>query len=324
MELKAQGVTSIIISHKLNEISRVADSITIIRDGASVDYLNCCEENVSEDRIIKAMVGREMDDRYPKRIPNIGKILFEVKDWYVDHPNHASRQIIKGISMHARKGEIVGIAGLMGSGRTEFAMSIFGKSYGKNITGTVSIREQVMDVSTVKKAIDSGLAYVTEDRKGYGLLLEESIKKNTSLANLSGISEGFVINEYQETKIANEFRTKLRIRSSDVEQNTGNLSGGNQQKVVISKWLFTAPDVLILDEPTRGVDVGAKYEIYSIIDQVAQEGKCIVMISSEMPELLGMCDRIYVMNEGNIVGEFLAKDATQEAIMRSIMKNGDH
>lgn len=324
MELKAQGVTSIIISHKLNEISRVADSITIIRDGASVDYLNCCEENVSEDRIIKVMVGREMDDRYPKRIPNIGKILFEVKDWYVDHPNHASRQIIKGISMHARKGEIVGIAGLMGSGRTEFAMSVFGKSYGKNITGTVSIREQVMDVSTVKKAIDSGLAYVTEDRKGYGLLLEESIKKNTSLANLSGISEGFVINEYQETKIANEFRTKLRIRSSDVEQNTGNLSGGNQQKVVISKWLFTAPDVLILDEPTRGVDVGAKYEIYSIIDQVAQEGKCIVMISSEMPELLGMCDRIYVMNEGNIVGEFLAKDATQEAIMRSIMKNGDH
>lgn len=299
-------------------------SITIIRDGTSVDYLNCREEDVSEDRIIKAMVGRDMEDRYPKRSPNIGEVLFEVKDWHVDHPNHASREVIKGISINARKGEIVGVAGLMGSGRTELAMSIFGKSYGKNIRGTVSVHGKLIDVSTVRKAIDNGLAYVTEDRKGYGLLLEESIKKNTSLANLSGISKNLVVNDYQETKIAKEFRSKLRIRSADVEQHTGNLSGGNQQKVVISKWLFTAPDVLILDEPTRGVDVGAKYEIYTIIDQVVQEGKCIVMISSEMPELLGMCDRIYVMNEGKIVGEFLAKDANQEAIMRSIMKNGDN
>ncbi|MBU3082361.1 ATP-binding cassette domain-containing protein [Acinetobacter baumannii] len=226
------------------------------------------------------------------------------------------------MNIKARRGEIVGIAGLMGSGRTELAMSIFGKSYGKNIRGTVSIHGKQIDASTVRKAINNGLAYVTEDRKGYGLLLEESIKKNTSLANLSGISEHLVVNDHQETNIAKEFRNKLRIRSADVEQHTGNLSGGNQQKVVISKWLFTAPDVLILDEPTREVDVGAKYEIYTIIDQVAQEGKCIVMISSEMPELLGMCDRIYVMNEGKIVGEFLAKDASQEAIMRSIMKNG--
>lgn len=324
LELKAQGVTSIIISHKLNEISRVADSITIIRDGSSVDYLNCREEEVSEDRIIKAMVGRDMEDRYPQRTPNIGEILFEVKDWRVDHPNHASREVIKGISINARKGEIVGIAGLMGSGRTELAMSIFGKSYGKNIRGNVSIHGKSIDVSTVRKAIDNGLAYVTEDRKGYGLLLEESIKKNTSLANLSGISNKLVVNNYRETNTANDFRSRLRIRSADVEQHTGNLSGGNQQKVVISKWLFTAPDVLILDEPTRGVDVGAKYEIYTIIDQVVQEGKCIIMISSEMPELLGMCDRIYVMNEGKIVGEFLAKDANQEAIMRSIMKNGEN
>ena len=312
LELKAQGVTSIIISHKLNEISSVADSITIIRDGSSVDYLNCREEDVSEDRIIKAMVGRDMEDRYPPRTPNIGEILFEVKDWRVDHPNHASREVIKGISINARKGEIVGIAGLMGSGRTELAMSIFGKSYGKNIRGNISIHGKSIDVSTVRRAIDNGLAYVTEDRKGYGLLLEESIKKK------------LVVNDYRETNTANDFRSKLRIRSADVEQHTGNLSGGNQQKVVISKWLFTAPDVLILDEPTRGVDVGAKYEIYTIIDQVVQEGKCIIMISSEMPELLGMCDRIYVMNEGKIVGEFLAKDANQEAIMRSIMKNGEN
>lgn len=322
LELKARGVTSIIISHKLNEISRIADSITIIRDGASVDYLNCREDEVSEDRIIKAMVGRDMEDRYPKRTPNIGEVLFEVKDWCVNHSNFASREVIKGINIKARKGEIVGIAGLMGSGRTELAMSIFGKSYGTNIRGSVSIHDKVVDVSTVRKAIDNGIAYVTEDRKGYGLLLEESIKKNTSLANLAGISKHLVVNEYQEAKIAKEYRNKLRIRCSDVEQHTENLSGGNQQKVVISKWLFTSPDVLILDEPTRGVDVGAKYEIYTIIDQVAQEGKCIVMISSEMPELLGMCDRIYVMNEGKIVGEFLAKDANQEVIMRSIMRNG--
>ena len=275
LELKAQGVTSIIISHKLNEISRVADSITIIRDGASVDYLNCREEEVSEDRIIKAMVGREMEDRYPKRTPNIGEVLFEVKDWRVDHPNHASREVIKGINIKARKGEIVGIAGLMGSGRTELAMSIFGRSYGKNIRGSVSIRGKEIDASTVRKAINNGLAYVTEDRKGYGLLLEESIKKNTSLANLPGIAEHAVVTDYQDTTTPKEFRHQLRIRSADVEQHTGNLSGGNQQKVVISKWLFTAPDVLILDEPTRGVDVGAKYEIYTIIDQVAQEGKCM-------------------------------------------------
>lgn len=322
LELKAQGITSIIISHKLNEISRVADSITIIRDGASVDYLDCRQEEVSEDRIIKAMVGRDMEDRYPKRQPNIGDVLFEVKDWRVDHPEHAAREVIKGINLQARQGEIVGIAGLMGSGRTELAMSIFGKSYGKNIRGSVSIHGKDVDVSTVSKAIHSGLAYVTEDRKGYGLLLDESIRKNTALANLSGISKRTVVDEHREANIAKEYRNKLRIRCADVEQHTGNLSGGNQQKVVISKWLFTAPDVLILDEPTRGVDVGAKYEIYTIIDQVAQEGKCIVMISSEMPELLGMCDRIYVMNEGKVVGEFLAKDASQEVIMRSIMKNG--
>lgn len=322
LELKSQGVTSIIISHKLNEISRVADSITIIRDGSSVDYLDCKQEDVSEDRIIKAMVGREMSDRYPPRTSNIGEVMFEVKDWLVSHPEHASREVIKGINLHANRGEIVGIAGLMGSGRTELAMSIFGRSYGKNIRGTVSIHGKEVDVSTVQKAIKSGLAYVTEDRKGNGLLLEDSIKKNISLANLIGISKMSVIDEHQEANIAKEFRSKLRIRSEDVDQKAGNLSGGNQQKVVISKWLFTEPEVLILDEPTRGIDVGAKYEIYTIIDQAASEGKCIIMISSEMPELLGMCDRIYVMNEGKIVGEFLAKDASQENIMRSIMKNG--
>ena len=323
LELKEKGVTSIIISHKLNEISRVADSITVIRDGSTVDALDCKAETVSEDRIITAMVGREMADRYPKRVPKIGEVVFEVKDWKVHHPTQRSRTVIKGVSFNAQRGEIVGIAGLMGSGRTELAMSVFGGSYGQDISGTVLMKGKPVDVSTVPKAIKSGLAYVTEDRKGYGLLLDDTIQRNITLANLGGVSRAGVVDEHAEIKVANDFLKRLRIRSQGVSHVVGNLSGGNQQKVVLSKWLFSEPEVLILDEPTRGIDVGAKYEIYSIINQAVDAGKCVVMISSEMPELLGMCDRIYVMNEGRFVGELAAKDASQEKIMRAIMRNGE-
>ena len=322
LELKSRGVTAIIISHKLNEISRVADSITVIRDGATVDVLDCRRGDVSEERIIKAMVGREMADRYPTRVPDVGETMFEVKDWMVHHPVQPGRKVIKGINLHAKRGEVVGIAGLMGSGRTELAMSIFGRSYGKGISGTVLMHGKPVDVSTVQKAIKHGLAYVTEDRKGNGLILDETIKKNITLANLEGISHYNVVDEHAENAVAASFKQKLRIRCRDVNQLVGNLSGGNQQKVVLSKWLYSGPEVLMLDEPTRGIDVGAKYEIYSIINQVVAQGKCIVMISSEMAELLGMCDRIYVVNEGSIVGEFAAADASQENIMRAIMRNG--
>jgi putative multiple sugar transport system ATP-binding protein len=322
LELKSRGVTSIIISHKLNEISRVADGITVIRDGSTVDALDCRAESVSEDRIIKAMVGREMSDRYPTRTPNIGEVIFEIKDWRVQHPTQRDRAMIKGVNFKARKGEIVGIAGLMGSGRTELAMSIFGGTYGQNITGTVLMHGKPVDVSSVPKAIKAGIAYVTEDRKGNGLLLDDNIKRNITLANLAGVSKLSVVNEHQETTVATDFLKKLRIRAQGVNHVVGNLSGGNQQKVVLSKWLFSEPDVLILDEPTRGIDVGAKYEIYSIINQVVAAGKCVVMISSEMPELLGMCDRVYVMNEGRFVGEFTSEEASQEKIMRAIMRNG--
>jgi putative multiple sugar transport system ATP-binding protein len=322
LELKERGVTSIIISHKLNEISRVADSITVIRDGSTVDALDCKAESVSEDRIIKAMVGREMSDRYPKRTPQIGDVIFKVRDWKVQHPTQRDRAVIKGVNLTARRGEIVGIAGLMGSGRTELAMSIFGGTYGQDISGTVLMNGKPIDSSSVQKAIKCGLAYVTEDRKGNGLLLDDNIQRNITLANLSGISRLAVVNEHEEIKVATEFLRKLRIRSQGVSHIVGNLSGGNQQKVVLSKWLFSGPEVLILDEPTRGIDVGAKYEIYSIINQVVGAGKCVVMISSEMPELLGMCDRIYVMNEGRFVGEFTAEDVSQEKIMRAIMRNG--
>jgi putative multiple sugar transport system ATP-binding protein len=321
--LKAQGVSSIIISHKLNEISKVADSITVLRDGNTVDTFDCRAEPISEDKIIANMVGREMADRYPPREPHIGATIFEVRNWRVFHPDDREREVIKGIDLHIGKGEVVGIAGLMGAGRTELAMSLFGRSYGRKITGSVLKNGQEIDVSTVQKAIKHGIAYVTEDRKALGLVLDDDIKKNTSMANLKGVSDHLVIDEMREAAVATDYRTKLRIRCSGVLQKVLNLSGGNQQKVVIAKWLFSRPDLLILDEPSRGIDVGAKYEIYSIINELAAEGKGILMISSEMPELLGMCDRIYVMNEGKWVGEFTGAEATQEKIMRAIVKNGE-
>ena len=324
LELKGHGVSAILISHKLNEISKVADSITILRDGSTVETLDCRAEAVSEDRIIKNMVGREMADRYPRRTPNIGEPVFEVKGWRVHHHIHADRQVVKGVDLQVRKGEIVGIAGLMGSGRTEFAMSLFGRSYGQRISGNVTKRGQAIDVSTIQKAVSHGIAYVTEDRKALGLILNDEIKRNITLANLPAVSKLSVIDDGREFTVAKGYREKLNIRSSNVYQQVVNLSGGNQQKVVLSKWLFSEPQLLILDEPTRGIDVGAKYEIYTIITQLAAEGKCVIMISSEMPELLGMCDRIYVMNEGSFVGEFSAAEASQEKIMRSIMKAGDH
>ncbi len=320
MEFRTQGITSIIISHKLNELAKVADSITVIRDGATVETIDCHAEKISEGRIIKSMVGREMSDRYPPRAPKIGAKLFEVKNWRVEHPQHAGREVIKGVDLSLNAGEVVGIAGLMGAGRTELAMSIFGRAYGRNVRGEAYINGREVDVSTIQKAVAAGIAYVTEDRKSLGLVLSEDIKNNVTLANLPGIAWRGVIDNHREQKIAQQYRELLKIRSSGIFQKTLNLSGGNQQKVVLSKWLFAQPQLLILDEPTRGIDVGAKYEIYGIVNDLAAAGKGVLVISSEMPELLGICDRIYVMNEGKFVDEMPAKDATQEKIMASIMK----
>ncbi|WP_394789795.1 multiple monosaccharide ABC transporter ATP-binding protein [Rhodoferax sp.] len=319
LELKAQGIACILISHKLNEISKVADSITILRDGTTVETLDCRAERISEDRVIRGMVGREMADRYPKRTPNIGETVFELRDWHAFHPQHSEREVIKGVSLTVKRGEIVGIAGLMGAGRTELAMSVFGRSWGQRISGKAFLHGREIDVGTVQKAVAHGLAYVTEDRKGNGLVLNEDIQRNISLANLDGVSKGGVIDDGREFAVAQGYRDKMRIRSSDVNQKVVNLSGGNQQKVVLSKWLFTNPEVLILDEPTRGIDVGAKFEIYTLIAQLAAEGKCVIVISSEMPELLGLSDRIYVMNEGRFVAEMPTAEASQEKIMRAIV-----
>lgn len=319
LELKGQGITCILISHKLNEIARVADSVTILRDGSTVETIDCQGAPVSEDRVIRGMVGREMADRYPRRTPDIGETVFEVRDWRVHHPQHADREVIKGVNLQVRRGEIVGIAGLMGAGRTEFAMSVFGRAWGQRISGEVRLHGKPIDVSTVGKAVAHGLAYVTEDRKGNGLVLAEDIQFNTSLARLEAVSRAGIIDDGREYSVAQGYREKLRIRCSGVGQKTVNLSGGNQQKVVLSKWLFTEPEVLILDEPTRGIDVGAKYEIYTLIAQLAAEGKCVIVISSEMPELLGLSDRIYVMNEGRFVAEMPVAEASQEKIMRAIV-----
>ncbi|QLF68830.1 sugar ABC transporter ATP-binding protein [Peteryoungia desertarenae] len=323
MEFRRHGMTSIIISHKLNEIRKVADQITILRDGGAVETLDCHTEEISEDRIIKGMVGRDMEDRYPPRVPDIGETLLEVKNWNVYHQNHRDRKFLHDVSFSVRAGEVVGIAGLMGAGRTETAMSIFGRSWGHRISGEVMMHGKPVDVSTIPKAIKAGLAYVTEDRKHLGLVLNNNIKDNTTLANLPDVSSKGIIDERREAAVSSDYRNKLRIRSHSIYQEAVNLSGGNQQKVVLSKWLFTNPEVLILDEPTRGIDVGAKFEIYTIINQLAAEGKGILMISSEMPELLGTCDRIYVMNEGRMVAELSKQEASQESIMRAIMRSGE-
>jgi putative multiple sugar transport system ATP-binding protein len=312
-EFKVQGITSIIISHKLNEIVTVADRITILRDGQTIETLE--NEDINEERIIKGMVGRDLTNRYPERQPQIGEVYFEVKDWTVHHPIDGSRTMNNNIHVSIRRGEIIGIAGLMGAGRTEFAMSVFGHSYGSNISGKVYKEGREISVKDVPTAIQNGLAYVSEDRKALGLNLLMDICENTTIASLGKISRTGVIDKEREVLAAEEYRKKMRTKTSSVFQNVGSLSGGNQQKVVLAKWLMTEPDILFLDEPTRGIDVGAKYEIYTIIEEMAASGKSICIISSELPEILGMCDRIYTMNEGRITGEVMRADANQEVLM---------
>lgn len=323
LRFKSEGMTSIIISHKLNEVSYVADKITVVRDGSTIETLDKATTEISEDRIIKGMVGREITDRFPKRHDvKIGDINLEVDDWTVYHPLYPERKVVDNVSMNVRKGEVVGIYGLMGAGRTELAMSIFGKSYGTGISGTLKLNGQVTELKTIKDAIKHKIAYVTEDRKGNGLVLTNPIKINTTLANLEEISSKSIIDQDKEYQVAVEYKEKLRTKTPSVEQNVGNLSGGNQQKVLLAKWMFANPDILILDEPTRGIDVGAKYEIYCIINDLVSEGKSVIMISSELPEVLGMSDRIYVMNGGKFVGELAAEGATQESVMSYIVKTG--
>lgn len=314
LHLKGQGITSIIISHKLNEIKKVADTVTVIRDGKTIETI--AKADVTEDRIIKDMVGRDLEHRYPDHTPNIGEELLRVEDWTAHHPQDTSRVMVDNVNLNVRAGEIVGIAGLMGAGRTEFAMSLFGQSYGSRITGKVFLRGKEIKTRTVAEAIENGIAYATEDRKTFGLNLIEDIKRNISMASLKKLEKYGLVHDNEEYAVANEYRKSMNIKAPNVLVKTGKLSGGNQQKVVLSKWIYSDPDVLILDEPTRGIDVGAKYEIYTIINKLAGAGKGIIVISSELPELLGICDRVYALSEGRITGELPVEEATPEAMLK--------
>ena len=319
-QLQGHGITSIIISHKLNEIKAIADEVTIIRDGKPIETLDMVADEVTEDRIIKGMVGRELENRYPPHTSHVGDELLRIEDWSVYHPLDRSRQVVKEANLMVRSGEIVGIAGLMGAGRTELAMSIFGHSYGHNITGKIFKNGVEIKTNTVSGAIDNGIAYATEDRKRYGLNLIEDITRNISAASLQKLVVRGWVDSNKERRVAEGYRKSMNIKSPTVAALAGKLSGGNQQKVVLSKWMYSNPDVLILDEPTRGIDVGAKYEIYGIINQLADEGKGVIVISSELPELLGICDRIYALSEGRITADVPRSEATAERLMKFMTK----
>lgn len=323
LEFKKQGLTSIMISHKLNEIAYVADKITILRDGSTIETLVKGEDNIEEGRIVKGMVGREITDRYPKRESHVGEVTMEVSDWTVYHPLYSERKVCDDVNFNVRKGEVVGISGLMGAGRTELAMSIFGKSYGSNISGILKINGKEVKLNSIRQAIDAKLAYVTEDRKGDGLVLSNPIYVNNSMAKMDKVSSHNIIDKDKEILVANEYKEKLNTKCPSVMQHVENLSGGNQQKVLLGKWMFADPDIMILDEPTRGIDVGAKYEIYTIINQLVAEGKSVVLISSELTEILGMSDRIFVMYEGRMIAEFPREEANQEVIMSRIMRENN-
>jgi putative multiple sugar transport system ATP-binding protein len=314
--LKARGITCIMISHKLNELAAVADSITILRDGQTVDNYDVTAGQVDEDHIIRMMVGRPLDNRYPEHTPNIGEVVFEVRNWNVEHPDNPGRMICDNESLTVRKGEVVGLAGLMGAGRTELARSLFGRTYGIWHSGQMFINGQEVKATSVQAAINAGLAYVPEDRKTLGLNLLDQVKRTIVSANEKALLKGILLSDEMEGRVAEEYRKALNIKTPSVDVKISTLSGGNQQKTVVAKWLFPNPDVLILDEPTRGIDVGAKYEIYNLIHEMAANGKAVIMISSELPELLGVTDRIYTVCEGRITGEMPTPEADQETLMR--------
>jgi putative multiple sugar transport system ATP-binding protein len=320
--LRDEGITSVIISHKLNEVMAVADRVTILRDGRTINTLDLATDEVTEDKIISGMVGRDLDHRFPPHESNVGDEILRIEDWTVHSPTQHGRVVVNGANLVLRRGEIVGLAGLMGAGRTELAMSVFGRSWGTDISGRIFKDGQEIRLRTVQEAIKHGIAYATEDRKRYGLNLIEDIKRNISAASLGKLAgRGGIVDENEEYKVAAGFRKSMNIKAPSVLSITGKLSGGNQQKVVLSKWIFSDPDVLILDEPTRGIDVGAKYEIYTIINALADQGKAVLVISSELPELLGLCDRIYTLSAGRITGEVPRADATQEGLM-ALMTRG--
>ncbi|UFU06289.1 multiple monosaccharide ABC transporter ATP-binding protein [Ruania halotolerans] len=313
--LRERGITSIMISHKLNEIADIADRTTIIRDGLTIETIDMADPDSTQERIIRGMVGRDLSHRYPTREHQIGDEIFRIDNWTVEHPTQHGRHVVEDATLNVRAGEVVGIAGLMGAGRTELAMSVFGRTYGRYVSGQVTLHGAPISTATVAQAIRAGIAYATEDRKVYGLNLIDDVRRNISAAGLHQLATRGWVNGNAELQVAQEYRANMNIKTPHVLTTVGQLSGGNQQKVVLSKWIYTDPDVLILDEPTRGIDVGAKFEIYTIINAMVAAGKAVIVISSELPELLGICDRIYTLAFGRITGEVPVAEASQEQLM---------
>ncbi|QQO11025.1 ATP-binding cassette domain-containing protein [Breznakiella homolactica] len=321
LELKKQGITSLMISHKLNEVLKIADTVTVLRDGKSISTYSVKDDNLTEGMIIKDMVGRVLTHRFPERETVPGDTVLEVKNWTVYHPDYHGIKVVNDASFYLRKGEILAFCGPMGAGRTELMMSIYGRSYGSSCEGTVYINGKPVDTSTTQRAIQSGIGYVSEDRKSLGLILIQDVKTNISNSSLRKISRLGVVDTQREIEEAEKYRQELSIKTPSIHQITRNLSGGNQQKVVLSRTLLANPEIFIVDEPTRGIDVGSKTEIYGILNGLVKQGKSVIMVTSELPEALGLADRIYVMNEGRIKGMLMKEDATQEKIMHIALVN---
>ncbi|OXM87330.1 xylose ABC transporter ATP-binding protein [Paenibacillus rigui] len=311
-QLRQNGVSCVYISHKMPEVFRISDSITILRDGQTIATIETDQTN--DDQVISLMVGRELTDRYPRVEHKPGEVVLEVRNYSVWHREKKNQKIIKDVNFTLRKGEILGIAGLMGAGRTELVTSLFGAYEGKS-EGDVLIEGQVVSIRTVANAIRAGIGLVSEDRKRQGLVLGLDVKMNTTLATMDRVSRYGIINDNEEINWGQKYVQELKTKTSSLETLVGTLSGGNQQKVVIGKWLMSNPKILIMDEPTRGIDVGAKYEIYNLMNRLIEEGVAIIMISSELPEILGMSDRILVMCEGQFIKEMDYREATQENII---------
>lgn len=311
-KLRERDVAMIYISHKLDEVFRIADRITVLRDGRTIG--TDATQEMNESRVIAMMVGREVGQIFPESKHERGEIVFAARDVTVEDPSVPGKLLVDRVSFSVRSGEVLGIAGLMGSGRTELLMAIFGAHPGRKST-ELSIRGKPAEIKQPADAIKHGIGFVTEDRKRYGLILDQTILRNMTLAGLRRLSGRFITNENAEAAACERAARDLRIKTTSVFTNAGTLSGGNQQKVVLAKWLLTSPQVLFLDEPTRGIDVGAKQEIYAQINKLAETGLAIVLVSSELPEVLGMSDRVIVLHEGRVTGEFKRAEATPEAVM---------
>ncbi|NMB01288.1 MAG: sugar ABC transporter ATP-binding protein [Firmicutes bacterium] len=311
-DLKRKGVTCIYISHKLDEVFQIADRITVLRDGRVVGTQDAAE--IDQNKVVSMMVGRELTGQYPPRDAKIGEVIFQVENWTVAKDSGAVRPVIRDVSFELRKGEILGIAGLMGSGRTELVQSIFGE-YGKRLSGNMVLNGNQISVRSSQDAIHNGIALLTEDRKNTSLVLKHSILENSTIASLGELLRWKVIDRDKELSITHDYKDKLQIKAPSVHSIVNDLSGGNQQKVAIAKWLMTDPQILIMDEPTRGIDVGTKYEVYKLMNELTSQGVSIIMVSSELPEILGMSDRILVMREGSVAGIVDNQDVTEETIM---------